>query len=60
MIDIQTPFPLAYIDWCKEVKKSSDLISTQRRDWVYEAGKLYHDLGGTITGLDLAIAMGTE
>ena len=53
----KTPFPLAYLDWCKEVKKVTKLEDTERRDWITEYAKsgLYK---GEITGFDLMIAMG--
>ena len=57
-IDINNPFPLAYLDWAKEVKGAKSLADTERHDWVMEFGKLFSQAGGKVSGLDLAMAKG--
>lgn len=58
MIDISIPFPLAYLDWCKDTKGATSLAETERRDWIMEFGRLYSNGGGSVNGLDIARALG--
>ena len=57
-IDTSMPFPLAYLDWAKEIKGATSLKDTERHDWVMEFGSLFNQAGGKITGLDIAMAKG--
>lgn len=57
-VDILTPFPLAYIEWCQGNKEVTHLSETERRDWVMEFGHLYSTAGGSVDGLDIARALG--
>lgn len=60
MVDITTPFALAYIDWAKEVMGAKTLQDTERHDWVMKFGKIYSDAGGSVTGIDIALAKGVK
>jgi hypothetical protein len=53
-----SPFPLAYLDWAKEVKGAKSVKDTERHDWVMEFGRLYAQAGGLLNGLDILIAKG--
>ena len=55
---IPTPFPLAYLDWCRETKNVKSVKETERRDWIYEFYKSPKWGEKAISGIDLAIAMG--
>jgi len=57
-IDTMSPFPLAYLDWAKEVKGAKSVKDTERHDWVMEFGRLYAQAGGLLNGLDILIAKG--
>lgn len=57
-IDINIPFPLAYLDWAKGAKGAKSVKDTERHDWVMEFGKLFAQAGGQVSGLDIAIAKG--
>jgi hypothetical protein len=52
------PFPLAYLDWAKEVKGAKFIEETERHDWVMEFGRVYSEAGGQVNGLDIMIAKG--
>ena len=45
-IDINIPFPLAYLDWAKGAKGAKSVKDTERHDWVMEFGKLFAQAGG--------------
>jgi hypothetical protein len=52
------PFPLAYLDWAKEVKGAKSIEETERHDWIMEFGRIYSEAGGQVNGLDIMIAKG--
>ena len=56
--EIPTPFPLAYLDWCKEVKKVKTIEETERRDWIIEFYCSDQWNEKPITTLDIVVAMG--
>jgi hypothetical protein len=56
--DVKSPFPLAYLDWCKKIKKVKDIKETERRDWVYEFYKSEDWREKDVNGIDFAVAMG--
>lgn len=54
------PFPLAYLDWCRETKHAKTVEETERRDWIYEFYKSPKWGEKTISGIDFAVAMGEK
>lgn len=56
--EIDNPFPLAYLDWCKEVKKANTVEETERRDWIIEFYESEEWNCKPITTLDIIIALG--
>lgn len=52
------PFPLAYLDWCKNVKKIKTLAETENRELVVEFYNSQYWNRKEITGIDLAICLG--
>lgn len=57
-IDTMIPFPLAYLDWVKEIKGAKSIEETERHDWVMEFGRIYSQAGGQVNGIDIMIAKG--
>lgn len=54
------PFPLAYLDWCKKVKKAKTVKETENRLWIKEF--YYSDdwKEKPVNGIDYAIALGVS
>lgn len=56
-IDTAVPFPLAYLDWCKN-KKITDFEKTKSHMLVMKFWKIYIEAGGHVEPWELTIAKG--